>query len=1403
MAIRVKTKRRLIILVLLVVVVGLLLGSFVGVRRWQINRQVAEWRRQGMIAFDAGDYPSALNNLGMCLMRQQANCTDVDLIYRYAESRRRVEEPDGSHNRQAILWFRRLLVLQPDDLEAESTLLELYSKEGYASETNALADEILKRDPVNIPALRAKAIACSQLHTIPRRKEALAIAEKVVALKPLDLEMHLMINSLLLGLNTPGANVVERARQLQEKSPDETRFILLRAVACRTTGDVNEAQKWALAAAEKHAPDAFYTVTLVRLLDSLDQFDRSMTVLEQAASVTSSDEIERALVRRLWETNRFQEVVNRVLAEKPPGAAPATMASTKPGKTTPSENLALAAHSLARLNRPAEAETLIKTLAQRTNDPMAKAWLPVLRQAVGRDTTDQATLIDVYRQGIAKDQRNAQLRYFLGETYTSVGERELAVGLWEEASLLEPAWPAPQLALSRLLASLGRVDQALQLARYTLKRFPHNAVAAITLATIWSAQLERDNVPDNADLQLLVSEIQKAIPGEPETQVLQILLLARSGKPSEAATALKSAIHAAKPPSQDTLLRLAAISRQYNLQLEEECLNANEKAHGLTPDLALLRAGALAAAGKTVEGLALIDKARPADGSDGRSWDLARVRYLEVNQDPHSKDSWISLADKWPADTQIQRMALDASSVQEDAALVQRLADRLHGLTGDQGVSWRLAKARLLLRPGAPSTEISDATKILQETLGTTPESQEARRLLAIALERAGNSQGAIEQLQQAAQADPISVRLNLELARIHQGLGRFDKAQEFIDKAIANPAATFYEQRVAAQLLARQGQPDWAIRVLENAGAKDPGNLSADMLLARLHFQRGHTDKATEACQRLLASPDQASAVPFVASLYAAMGKNDLAKEALDRLDKLELKPGMRELLLAIHYAGRGDFDAATGFCRKGLLQTSTLPALWRVLIFSSVRQGKLKDALDAASQAATANPTDPAFAAFVGAGPNMLTLGDAPMFRPVESAILEDPAQVKAALECLRVLVELTVQEHPSPAVLSKLKSLAESNPRFLSLQLLVYNIYASSNRTDDAIAIATRTSETFPADEQAARFAAEALAAAGHWVEVAPAAAEWHRRAGQETVPPDLLAAQAYLHLRDGKSARAALEPHLASARKDPAKYADVLSLYAGALVLTNSSAQAADLLAPHLPSVAAIRANWVALAASSLPQADAEAWLNRVAPLMVADSWPDQLALADAWFRLSRRLNIDTYQSNGAQVLAAAGAHCKPEPRSLLFAASLLDGANNYSAAVAAYDRVLQLEPDNNIARNNLAMVFVRSKTSLDRALKLAREIVATSPKDPNFLDSLASVYVARGDYTNALSTIRKAIQMAPLQVEWRLRETEILTDAAQFPEARASFNALSASIPNPQQLPPDLRDRLEALRKKLG
>ncbi len=135
--------------------------------------------------------------------------------------------------------------------------------------------------------------------------------------------------------------------------------------------------------------------------------------------------------------------------------------------------------------------------------------------------------------------------------------------------------------------------------------------------------------------------------------------------------------------------------------------------------------------------------------------------------------------------------------------------------------------------------------------------------------------------------------------------------------------------------------------------------------------------------------------------------------------------------------------------------------------------------------------------------------------------------------------------------------------------------------------------------------------------------------------------------------------------------------------------------------------------------------------------------------------------------------------KAHPKDLGFRLHLGDVATvrkDYTAAIQQYRTVIEQQPDNALALNNLAWAAGQAK--LPKAIEYAEKANKLAPNQPAFMDTLAMLMAEKGDTTGAIILLQKALEITPQAAAIRLNLARVLISAGKKEEARSELDTLA-------------------------
>jgi putative PEP-CTERM system TPR-repeat lipoprotein len=135
--------------------------------------------------------------------------------------------------------------------------------------------------------------------------------------------------------------------------------------------------------------------------------------------------------------------------------------------------------------------------------------------------------------------------------------------------------------------------------------------------------------------------------------------------------------------------------------------------------------------------------------------------------------------------------------------------------------------------------------------------------------------------------------------------------------------------------------------------------------------------------------------------------------------------------------------------------------------------------------------------------------------------------------------------------------------------------------------------------------------------------------------------------------------------------------------------------------------------------------------------------------------------------------------KDHPKDVAFRLHMGDVAlsgEDYTTAIQYYNAVVELQPNNPLALNNLA--WTSGKLKSPKAIEYAEKANQLAPNQPAFMDTLAMLKAAKGDTTGAITLLRKALEITPQAAAIRLNLAKLLVSAGRKDEAKKELDALA-------------------------
>lgn len=886
---------------------------------WQRSTRAEQALPLGEQAYEEGDWETAASQLGRYVA---VHGDDIDVLLKYADAQLKIRPVTSGNLNYARAAYSSVLRQDAGNVEAARKLVELYLGSPGEAELKArrfldVADDPKVRRLLGIALIRQR-----------KFQEAEQSVVELVRDHPDEISAYELMGEMALtrpeDTNEPAAHWFDEA---VSRNPESALAYAVRSGFRRKTGDRAGALEDINQAADLDLSDTDVHLRVIGELINLQEIDRARSHLETLRSSAPSEQ-------GLW----LGWAAVAVRSESSEEMQMVAQEGLKALATQPWDFMLVAAELFIRADCLEQAKDNIVQMKERNIQPPRVTFLEGLlaeKQGNVREAIEfWERAIGLGYQGPQDERWGRRLplvRMALASAFVKLGDPQSALGHARTLVSQMPQEPLGHLLLARLESRMGNWAAVLEHAGQVQRLAPENdEVALLELQARvrqmagTDAQAARQSIDarlaeltGNADTtialqaQLLQAEnavlqgrheqaltvldaIDRDYPADPRTVLLRTRAYVGMGQESEAVAALQKAIKQF-PQNVDVVTQLALVFNGQEKHSEcetvlKDAINRIELERSRR-DLGLLLAQLY--------------------GAWGREGELFE---------------WLTEMDELcPDDIQVKRRLLAQPRVVGDAERAQKIVEQIKSLEGDKGWQWRLEQARLWIRLDNFEANYAEAVRLLQDNLLANPDDQTSRVLLGAAYEKAGEKQLAAttykEALDRARTPDDRRIRLILAgayekagnqrlaldtyrvaleeepdnmfvVSRTVQALyraGEFEEARRILDEAGARNLNSDDLQKLRLEGNLQQGQLGSASDILQDMLNQDPNDLSSQFTLALVRVQQERFDEAHDILTALRSSqPDSILVTQAQARLYITQGQNDKALQLCDDLVNL-----------------------------------------------------------------------------------------------------------------------------------------------------------------------------------------------------------------------------------------------------------------------------------------------------------------------------------------------------------------------------------------------------------------------------------------------------------------------------------------------------------------------------------
>jgi putative PEP-CTERM system TPR-repeat lipoprotein len=775
-------------------------------------------------------------------------------------------------------------------------------------------------------------------------------------------------------------------------------------------------------------------------------------------------------------------------------------------------------------------------------------------------------------------------------------------------------------------------------------------------------------------------------------------------------------------------------------------------------ELSTLRGNAYLALGKLTEAKASFDRALK-DKADHPDALIGLARHMLVQKDVagamHLSEQAVSANPNNPDTWQFKADLLRAQGKIEPALAAYDQVLKLK--PGDPGA--HIAKATLEIH-----AKKFDAAKVdIDAARKSAPNGPLVLYTQALYDHSQGKHAAAWESLQQVLRVSPDHMPSVLLAGAVQMALGSTLQAEQHLRKYLdKNPGDTHANTLLATALL-RNGQTERAITMV-NAGLKhapeDPQLLA---LAGESYMKARDFPKATKYLEK--ASELNPRAAPIQTALAMsrlAQGDNSRAIAELEQAINLDGKSAQPGILLVLTHIRLNDYDKALAAVKTLEKEQPDNPLVRNLK--GTVQLFK-KDAAGARASFEKAHALKPDYFPAVG---NLALLD---MQEKKEGAATKRLAAFlekdKKHFQAMASLAGIAMSRGQKEEATRWLERAARDNPDELQPALTLSSHYLGMGENQKALAQMQKLHSTQPANAEVLNMLAQAQLANKD----ASAALESYKKVAVATpnsAAPYMRIATTYMALQNPAAASESLKKAL-SLQPD---FLDAQLMQAALDARTGRHEQALSMARQIQKQRSKSPVGYVLegdvlmgqdKAAPALKAYEQAFALNKSGPVLVK--------VHNALSKVGKEKDGD------ARIMQWLKEHPDdPTTRIYIGTRNLFNGQAN--ASVEHFEAILQKDPKNAAAMNNLAIAFQQLKDT--RALEYAEKANKLAPDNAGVMDTLGWILIEQGDTKRGLPLVQKAASLAPQSAEIQYHLVLGLVKSGDKVKARKELEQLLAS-----------------------
>ena len=1319
-----------IVLVISLIVLGV---SAFGLRKWRRTNRAEQGLILGNKAYDEHRWEEAAEHLGSYIALERDN---VSILLKYADAQLKIRPAKRNRVQQAIGAYRTVLRLDRENSDAAMQLAEVYLDIGSPGEAELIVRRQLetKKDP-GLRRMLALALAGQR-----KFKEAAEELKSILQEHPEQVLVYETLGQLVEQRPQDFKDMPSQwFNQAVEKNPASALAYIIRAGFYRRNEDLSKASVDLEQAEKQDLSDSTVRLRLAQELINSNALDKAEEHLIAIQKTSPTDEDLWTAWAGLALKSQSKEKMLKV-AET----------GLKELSSQPWDFMPLATELFIRGGKLEDANDCISKMYEKD---ISSASITFLRGLVASGQGHVSDAVKYWRQSMESGNKSIHVRLALASALSRLGNRQSAVHQLRTLISESPSSFEGYMALAKLLAQTGNWAETSDYAARAIALSPKNQEPVLLYL---QAQIQLlSTSPDdqgavnakkwnNIQQQLSVLETNEKSAGE--VKLLQFQLALQQNKLTEAEALIAQLKETNLPKIRIVMAEAELLTAQ--AKVDEAILRLNETVEEFPESIDLVRylAILLDRKGSQKECEASIKKALDRIETPDAQRELGLLLaqfYTRWEQKDSVYVLLNTLAGKLPDDIPIKRRLLLCEQVINDSEQAQLIVNAIKSIEGEDGWQWRYEQAKLWFAMDDFKNRYPQILSLLQENMQINPNDQTSHLLLARSYERAGEMQLATSTYREILSQSPDDLRVIIPAVAALYNARQYDEAEQVLNRASRKNLYHPELQRLQLQSYLKRGQLDSASEILQDLLVSDPNNEAACLSLALLKIQQGDYDQASKLLDKSkILNPNS---LPVIAAQIQLNIRQDRKAEALQLSDEMvkNLNNTSAYILRARTYATLGQNDKAIKDLDHAVSIEPDSIEVWmaRSDFYRSI--GQLKSASVDIKKALSLDSDNiqlqkRAIPLFLASGDHdMVQEGKALLEKALESNA--DDIQFRL-LKARSLLVELTAPAiENAKQILQKIK---EDQPENTEAWVLLGEIAIKQDQPEKAMEAALGGLAYGPNNKSLLLLKARAEAAKS------PVLAIPTLKLLHELDPNDLgtvvLMADTYIRTDEPEKAVNLLREQLTVC--DVSVRRKCNNALAVALYKSGNKAEAQkefDSLLESEPN------DPDPLLAQVQLLKDDKDWgqLNEKVVNWYGEH-PEDSSTPVAVARDLMLLEDGQARKTAEEILRTIIKDHSDSSKAMSALAILLQISGRPAESAQLYERLLELEPDNIIAMNNLAWIICEVRGKPQEALDLAQRGLKIAPNYYDLIDTRGVIYYRLGEFDKAIRDFNECIKLYP-------------------------------------------------------